>query len=259
MKHFCYLILLSLSSYSYGQQFDPQIEEKRATIEFRTGFVQQREGNLHNKVFNGINYAFYYSKTKQKKNLTNLNLIVGNSHLKTNIEDGFSSALATIALNYNYLFKVYEKSKWEIHSGFGSNLNYNIGYYWIWDESHLYWANFFSLDFYQRFSYETNKNNRIILDFSIPVFLFLSRPENERNFKMDDFSFSGIMSSLHYKPEAKFLTSSNFLNLSIEYQYTRKNKFQPFLRYSFNYFNFKTTYSNSAQSIQHLVGLKWNL
>lgn len=261
MKHFCYLlILLTLSRFSYAQESDPHIKVKRVkSIEFRTGFVQQKEGNLHNKVFNGINYTFLYSNTLQKKNLSLLNIAIGNAHLKTEIEKSFSSALVNIDLDYHYLFKVYQKNKWEIHSGIGSNLNYNIGYYWIWDESHLYWANFLSLNFSQRFSYETNNNNRIVLDFSVPLFLFLSRPENERNYKIDDFSFSGIINSFHYQPETRFLTNSNFINISMEYRYLRKNSFQPFLSYSFNYFNLETPYSNSAKSIQHLVGLKWDL
>lgn len=261
MKHFCYLsILIVLSSYSYGQKFDSQIKKKRVKpIEFRTGFVQQKEGNLHKKVFNGMNYTFRYSNTLQKKNLYHLGLEVGNSHMKTDIEDGFSSVLVNIGLNYHYLFKIYHNSKWKIHSGIGTNLDYNIGYYWIWDESHLYWSNFLSLNLSQRILYKANKYNHIIMFFSVPVFLLLSRPEQERNFKIDDFSFSGIMNSFHHKPEAKFLTNSFFINLSIEYQYKRKSKFQPFLVYSFNYFILKTTYSNKVESIQNFTGVIWNL
>lgn len=261
MKHFCYLlILITLSRYSHGQGSDSHIKVNQVkSIEFRTGFVQQKEGNLHNKVFDGINYTFLYSTTLQKKNLSLLNIAIGNSHLKTEIEESFSSALVNIGLDYYYLFKVYQKNKWEIHSGLGTNLNYNVGYYWIWDESHLYWANFLSLNFSQRFSYITKKNNHIVLDFSVPLLLFLSRPEAERNFKIDDFSFSGIMNSFHYQPEARFLTNSNFVMMSVEYQYQRKRSIQPFFSYSFNYFNLNTSYSNSAKSIQHLVGLKWDL
>jgi len=260
MKHIGFLILIFLSSYAIGQENDLKINETRLhAFEFRTGYAQQKEGNLHNKVFNGIKYGFHYSGTQQRENLSYLKIALENAHLKTNIEDGFSSALANISLDYNYLFTVSDLHKWEIHSGFGTRLNYNIGYYWIWDESHLYRANFLSFNLSQRLVYKTNRDNRLIWDFSVPVFLFLSRPEIERNFKMDDFSFSGILSSLHYKPEAKFLTSSIFLSMSLEYQYKRKNRLQPFLSYSFNYYNLKTTYSNSAQSVQHAIGLKWPL
>ena len=261
MKHFYYLFaLLAHFSYSYGQEMDTNIEIKQLkSFEFRTGFVQQKEGNLHNKVFNGINYTFLYSNTLQKKNISHFNFAIGNAHLKTDIENGFSSALLNIGLDYHYLFEVYQKNKWEIHTGIGSNLNYNIGYYWIWDESHLYWANFLSLNFSQRYSYTNNKNDRFVLDFSVPLFLLLSRPESERNFKIDDFSFSGIMNSLHYRPEARLFTNSNFVRMSIEYRYPRRRSFQPYISYSFNYFNLKTSYSNSAKSIQHLLGLKWDL
>ncbi|MDP2040354.1 MAG: hypothetical protein Q8S14_18385 [Algoriphagus sp.] len=261
MKQFCYLLIsFALSSHSFGQDADRQIKERSVkSFEFRAGFVQQKESNLHDKLFNGLNYTFQYSKTLQKKNLSHLNLSVGNSHLTTDLGEGFSSTHVNLGLDYHYLFKIYNKNNWKIYSGLLTNLNYNIGYYWIWDESHLYWANFLSINLSQRYSYAFDENKHLTLSFSVPVVLFLSRPESKRDFKIDDFSILGVLESLHYKPQTKFLTESNFIKMSMEYQYQRKSKIQPFFSYTFNYLNLKTTYSNSAQSIQHLVGLKWDL
>jgi len=262
MKPFFYsiLMLLFVSSISYGQDSGTDVKEKLVkSFEFKTGAVQQKESNLHNKVFDGFNYTFQFSRLKQRQNLSALHISLGNSHLKTDVENGFSSANASLTLDYHYIFPLYSKGRWGVLSGFGSNLNYNLGYFWIWDESHLYWANFLSVNLSQRISYEVSKNRVFVMDLTVPVFLFLSRPETERNFKMDDLSFLGVINSLHYKPELMFPTRSNFLNVKVEYQYQRKNRFHPFLSYSFNYFNMKTTYSNRAQIVQHLIGLKWNL
>lgn len=262
MKLFLYCLIMQflISSISYGQNSGTDVNEILVkSIEFKTGAAQQKESNLHKKVFNGFNYTFQFSRLKQSKNLSSLNISLGSSHLKTDVEYGFSSVNASLTFDYHYLYPVYSKDKWNVLSGFGSNLNYNVGYFWIWDESHLYSANFLSLNLTQRISYEVRGKRFVTMDLTVPVFLFLSRPETERNFKMDDFSFSGIMNSLHYKPELKFLTRSNFLNVSVNYQYQRNNRLQPSLGYSFNYFNLNTTYSNRAQIVQHLIGLKWYL
>jgi len=87
------------------------------------------------------------------------------------------------------------------------------------------------------FTYENQRKNRFVGSFSIPVQMFLSRPETERNYKMDDFSFGGIMRNWHSSPEAKLLKNGLYIHGALEYQFKRTNRFQPSFSYAFNYCN----------------------
>jgi hypothetical protein len=260
MKHpYLFLLLFLISSGLSAFQPDTAINEKTHIFQFSPGFLQYKEANLHDFIFGGVNYNFGYTLLWQKKDISYLHFQLGNSHLQTGIGEGFSSVSAVIAIDYAYLFQWHKSVRWDIHAGLGTRLNYNISYFWVWDESHLYWGNFLGFNFCQRFTFLTDRNNRIIGSFTAPLFMFLSRPETERNYKIDDLSFSGLMKSFHYVPEAQVLTGSNSFDASLEYQYNRKNKLHPCFLYSFSFFNLKTSYSNRVQSIQHSLGLIWNL
>lgn len=262
MKYCFYCILCSLfcSGLSYGQQTHLEVRgTAMSSIELKMGAVQQKEGNLHHKVFDGFNYTFQYSRLKRGKKLSSLNTSIGISHLKTDLEEGFSSVNTSLSLDYHKLFPHYRKGRWDIQTGFGFKLNYNISYYGLWDESHFYWTNFLSLNLAQRISYELREKKFVVMDLTMPMFLLLSRPEAERNFKMDDFSFWGFMQGLHYQPEFQFLAVSNFLNVTLEYQYQRKKRIQPVVCYSFSYLNMKTSYSKRSLVMQNLIRLKWSL
>jgi hypothetical protein len=229
------------------------------SIELTMGYSQLKEANLHGMVFRGIGYAISYNAVRERDNISALNVSIGNSHLTTGPEDGFPSLNASASLHYRYLFRAGTSSRLHIHTGLGSFLRYNVSFFENWDESHLYWANSLGIDVTQRFALPVFRDAGLSGSVSLPVFLVLSRPARERDFKMDDFSFGGLLKSLHQKPEFRLPHRSTYVSGSLEYRVSREKQSRPALTYSFSYYSLNTSYSNTARSLRHHVGIKWSL
>lgn len=225
-------------------------------FELMTGITQQKEKNLHGRVFNGLGYSFVYTSMREEKNISTTKFSIGNSHLGTSLENGFQSLSLTLNMNYIYEFQTFYSDKWRMHTGPGSALNYNISFYKNWDESHLYWSNFFDMSLNQRFEYTMHNENKLIGRISIPVFHIVSRPEKIRDYKIDDLSFGGIIKNFHGRPELIFPNKASCIVTSIEY-YTPHSRSIPNLMYTFSYQSLETSYSSAILTIHHRLGLKW--
>lgn len=229
------------------------------SIEFRAGYIQLKEQNIHSRVFHGLEYGFAFKSFWQKNGISVLNLELHNALHKTTNEDEISSATAGLILDLNHLFDVYRSENWQFHSGTGAILHYHLGYYWMWDESRMYWANFLGLNFTQMVTYESSNNKRFVGALTIPVVMLLSRPNRERDYKIDDFSFQGIIKNMHSSPELLVLQNALSVNASLTYVHNRTNKMHPHLIYSVRYRNLSTQHSDSFKSIHHTIGFLWDI
>jgi hypothetical protein len=108
---FILIIIITSASLKGQHQGLSETTSRIRTFGIKTGFVQQKEKNIHPLVFNGINYRFNYSLLRQRENISVFNATLGNNHLKTYIEKGFQSMSGEIELEYDYLFKVFRNSK----------------------------------------------------------------------------------------------------------------------------------------------------
>ena len=136
-------------------------------------------------------------------------------------------------------------------------LNYNLSFYPNWDESHFYWGDFLSLGIANKFKYNLNQTQFIILDISIPVFSIFSRPEFNRQYKIDDISFSGILNEMNSNLETGTLDKSFFIHSQIEYQFRISNKIRQTFFYSYNYTRIKSSKGLPFQNSQHKIGFKF--
>ena len=260
MKLFYVSILIWSYSYSILAQDTNLIKKsKQHSLITSIGNSQLKEHNLHSKLFHGLDYAFTYRRTWEKIHLAHLNIGIANSHLKTNIENTFSSANISLRFEFNQFWNILSENRIKLFVGGGLALRYHLGYFWVWDESHIYWANLLGMSINKRIEVMLPQNQSIIAMIFFTPHMILSRPPLSRDYKYDDFSFNGIMRNLHHRPEYRCAKNSSLIQSTIEYSYSSKNKKSPQLTYSFEYHSLATSVSGRRIMIQHLIGLKWHL
>jgi hypothetical protein len=129
---------------SFAQVQVDSIRRKSLQLDF--GVNQLKEENIHLKVHTGMVTGFSYNHYLRSKNISDFGITIKWSRAKTAYEDLSGTANAHIIGNYRYLFKTYCQGKIIYAVGPEINIHYNLGLYPNWDESHLYWANQFSLN-----------------------------------------------------------------------------------------------------------------
>lgn len=247
MKILIFLILFYPVNYVYAQtEFDEPLILSR--ISFNLGYNQVKEENLHPKVFSGLIINPSYSLSKFGKNTSEYCAGLKVSLLNTAYED-FPSAIG-IALysNYKYLFFLAGDGKLNYSLGPIIDLQYGTYAFFNWDESHFYYANYISGGISSRISHNIG-NSSFEYKFDIPIVSIICRPELNRQFKIDDMTFWGVIHNLASNPEFT-LPNKNFLvNLAIEWKYNIKGA----LGYNFKYHFMQASAGKPYQNIEHTI------
>ncbi|HEY8366646.1 MAG TPA: hypothetical protein VIL57_05815 [Bacteroidia bacterium] len=206
-KHILFFHLITLSFYSFANKIDSSITPKaKHQLHLGVGFHQFQEKNLHYKPYRGISYQLAYSINWEKKNYSTFQFSILNSHNKLTIERELSSMNAFIQLGYAYLWEIVSKNNWEYFLGPAAQLHYNASYLPNWDESHLYWSNSLQLKFNQRLKYNFKNNHNLALNIDLPILGGLSRPDTQRDYKMDNLTGKGVLkASSLYRFNGRFL------------------------------------------------------
>ena len=203
------------------------------SFQFDIGSNQIKEKNLHPKVHSGILYGLSYEYKCGEQNISQFKFGINYSTLKTDFENSSESINIQVIANYSYLFELIKKNRFSYCLGPEINLNYNLSFYPNWDESHFYWADFISLGISNKIKYQINQTQFLTFDLSIPLFSVFSRPELNRQYKIDDISFSGILKNMNSNLEIGSLNKSFYMNLQIEYQFVISDKFMQAISYSY--------------------------
>jgi hypothetical protein len=220
------------------------------------GINQLKEENLHPKVHSGMIYDLRYSNIRTNLYQKQLQFGVHFSKLKTKYESLAASMNLQLYGSYSYLFHGIKKNKFTFMLGSELKFHYSISHYPSWDESHLYWSNYFGLGVHSKIKYQRNKEQELTLDFSTPIISVISRPELDRMYKIDDISLGGIISSMHSNLEGTFWNHSFVLKSQFEYKFTTSKQIAQAICYSFNYHRMQANKGLPFQNIQHLIGLK---
>lgn len=223
------------------------------------GINQIKENNIHPKVHSGTNFIVAYSNSKHKKNVSIIDFSASFSRPKTEHESAAYSINVNAVLGYSYLFESGSYSSGFSHLfGPKAALVYNVSHYPNWDDSHLYWAN--SLDFGIRnlFYYHFPSKNKLIFDIGFDVLGFFSRPEIDRQYKIDDLSFGGIMNSFHSDIEFGTLNKTIGISCVLEYNINLTQNYAQSIFYSFCYNAIDSRISDRFQINIHAIGLKFH-
>lgn len=254
MKRLISIIIILISINLFAQEEINIIKHNSFQLDF--GINQIKERNLHPKVHGGISYGLTYEHTKHSKNTSNFGVGLVLSRLKTEYEILSASVNIQLSGNYSYTFEVVNKNKLVYSVGPEAVLYYNFGFYPNWDESHFYWADYLELGIANNLTYKINKNRSVKISLSIPLISLFSRPVSDRQYKIDNTSFTGILDNLHSNLEGGTIDKSFIAFSQVEYQFHISDRVTQAICYSYNYQRLKSKEGFSFQDNQHNIGFK---
>lgn len=254
MKHL-YTVILTICSFSLWAQDTFEIKSSNR-FQLDIGMIQIKEENLHPKVHKGLLYVLQYEHARQKRNISTFTITLGYSRLKTKYEDLSATANIQLSGNYSYLFEAVKGKDLKYTIGPALLLYYNLSYYPNWDDSHLYWGNSLDLGIKNNLHYRINDKQSLVVDLELSLFSVFSRPGLNRQYKIDDISFSGVIKNLHSNLEGGTINKSLLFCLQAEYQFHISNKTTQAICYSYDYRRFKSSVGLPFQNSLHKTGLK---
>ena len=225
-------------------------------VQLDFGLIQIKEENLHPKAHHGLLYRLQYEHSRQKINISNFHIGLGFSRLKTKYEELSATANAQLQGDYQYLFKIRNTNKLTYHLGPEIKLTYNLSFFPNWDESHLYWASSLDLGIRNKSSYHINARQSLEMDLGISLFSVFSRPELERQYKIDDISLAAILGSMNSNPEGGTMNKSFILSFQAEYQFHTSESIKQAICYSYGYNRVKSNDGFPFQENLHKLGFK---
>jgi hypothetical protein len=257
MKYFLFLITLMGSLLSMAEEIRPVI--KKSGIQIDLGINQNKESNLLPISHKGGMVGFRFFNQRQSLNLSQFETGLQAGALKS----GFEPEIGTIAIRlwgkYAYLFPLYSTEKFSVFAGPESELNYNAGLYFNWDESHLYHANFLSIGAHLRMKYSFTSKKSLTLNIGMPIFSAISRPVRNRLYKIDDLTLGGIIREMHNRIKVGSFTKNFLVDSTVEYCFNTSKKLVPSFCYTLRYNYMKESAGLPFQQIQHLAGIKFYL
>ncbi|MCF8379080.1 MAG: hypothetical protein K9H49_05845 [Bacteroidales bacterium] len=254
MKH-VFIVLFALFTSSLGAQGVPDVI-KLNSFQLDGGVNKLKEENLHTKVHTGLLYGLVYEHTRQTKNISNFGIGLRFSRLKTKYEELSASANIQLFGKYGYLFESVKSSRVAYNIGPGIKLHYNLSYYPNWDESHLYWGSSLNFGISNKFKYQVNNNQTLAFDLYFSLFSILSRPERDRQYKIDNISVLGILKNLNSNLEAGTVNKSFQTTFRAEYLFHTSENITQAICYSYDYSRLKENEGNPFQGSLHQLGLK---
>lgn len=220
------------------------------------GINQIKEFQLAPKVHSGFTAGANYEYMYIGDYISGVRINLDGSGLASDMEKKYQSANIRLRANYQYLFLLFDTGFMSYYFGFEGGMNYSVSMYPNWDESHLYWANYVGVGIKNRYGIHINDNNHVIINFALPFFVVASRPQMNREYKMDDFSLGGILKSLHSHPEVTLFKRNAIIELSVEYQFWGYKKYIPAFYYNIYCSRLQSKTGDPYQDMVHQFGLK---
>ena len=228
----------------------------RNNIDLGIGFNQVKEENLHPKVHSGVILQPSFHHRFKSHHISELAWAMGYSKVKTRFEDLKASVNLQLNSSYRYLIKHTERENFSLATGPGLNMRYHVSYYPRWDDSHLYWANQVNLSLENQLVYRINKARLVKGHLGLSLLSLISRPMADRQYKIDDLSFRGIVENFHSFSEFGSVDKAMELSYGIEFYN------QPFptraygIFYAFEHRRIQGVTSNLFQSNIQQIGFK---
>jgi hypothetical protein len=210
----------------------------------------------HPKVSTGTITEITYGFGRRKTNFSQFQFSIGYSRLRAKLEEFSVTANFKLKMHYSHNRILFQKNNWKYYLGPKAMLEYSGCFFPQWDESHLYWADYFSLAANNIFSYRLKNENEWLTSLSFPLLSFYSRPDYLRLYKIDDTSFGGVVNNLNRDIKSGFWGNAFQLHVETSYRFPAfKNKTEVFF-YSFEYIRIKKNDGNPFTQLSHQIGIK---
>jgi hypothetical protein len=252
MRNTIIILLLLLGVRVSAQDSADSTRRNSAAIEF--GVNQLKEENLHPKAHTGTITRLSLNHLLRSRRIAEWGINLSYSRLRTAYEDLSATANVQIGAHYDYLFRVYSRNRLSYAVGPEVRLGYSACLYPNWDESHLYWANHLSLGVGNRLRYQLSGKKSLVVKAFFSVASAISRPEEDRPYKRDDFSFDGYLKSLHSNIELSAASKTFIADCGIEYRVDLGSHLSEAIFYSYRYSGIEGSRSSLYQNSIHQVG-----
>jgi hypothetical protein len=195
------------------------ISSKSNSFNLQFGVNQIREMNLIPLVHRGSLGELTFETERYNVNLSQFQVSVLYSRIKTNLEELSKSGNIKLKLNYSYNFRIIQNGKIVYYLGPQTSLCYSFMLFPNWDDSHSYWADYLSFGPNNILSVSLKHEREWFTSLNFSIFSLFSRPDEVRPYKMDDSSFGGVIKTLNSNIEPGFLNRAFEINLKTEYRF----------------------------------------
>lgn len=186
-----------------------------------------------------------------------LKLKLGYTSPKTSFEEGATATWLNFALEHSYSRPFAEIGGIEIELGSLLMADYRLGYFPIWDDSHMYWSNAIGAGLATSLNYIVSEKKHYYAKFKMPLVAAISRPHPHRDYKIEDTSAGSIL-ELNHK-DLELVTLNRYLNPTAEVglQLKFSEKFSTAYFYQLGYMRLKASYSETYRELQQSLGIKF--
>ncbi len=220
------------------------------------GFNQIKEENLLPLVHTGSVASVSYEFRNMKGSYQGFQSAIGYSRLKTRSESLSDTVNMGINASYSYCFGLMGRDAVRYYLGPQAKVAYSVAYYPNWDDSHLYWADYYSAGLSNILSFDLRNDKRLFFNLSVPLLSFYSRPDSIRLYKIDEVSPGGILDNLNSDIKPGFWNSAFLLHFSVEYQFPVFRSKRESIAYSLDFTRMKRKDGNPFTQLMHKIGLK---
>ncbi len=256
--HFFIIIIFTTSVFFLFGQDTPikNIPDRQHILSIKIGSNQIRDENLMNRVHKGFIITPAYEFRTFRKNYQEFTFDLGYSRLKADPQEWNKSLSILISASYSYCFSIAGKKNLSYFVGPQAIVSYRPSLYPDWDDSHMYWANYYAAGVNNIITYDFKNGNRLFSQLAFPLITIYSRPDLYRLYKIQDISFSGIMSDMNDNLSAGFWNNAFSIHFIAEYQFPVFKTKMESISYSFDYTSVKFEGGKPYNQIIHQVGLK---
>lgn len=227
----------------------------RRKIEPRVGFQQVREENLGERIHQGgiTGLGFSFNGRRYPHGWDSW---LGYSRLRTPEESLPLTIDIRLGSRYSVRLMQREREKTDWQAGVYGQLEYRITHYANWDESHLYWASQLSLGLFVRRQQTFRDKYTLGWEVYLNGLGFLSRPEQYRMHKMDDFSPAAVLKGVHSHVQGGSWNRLIQTEGNIYWRWNLKGAFQPAIAYSFTCLKTRSSFSKPYTGLAHIWSIR---
>ncbi len=270
--------MTSLVRYRYSEpRFSPRISLKRCTrflisccllaigttnaraqthgwyLSGAASYTQTSEKNIDGLINKGPSVSGTVSRIFGSGDLSQeLKARVGIAVSKTGYEGKYRSITPEIMLQYTLLKPVTIAEITARVGGF-ARLHVQDSYYPKLDQGRYYWSNFTGLGIRGEVSKPLNNGSALEFGAELPVAGFISRPEADRFFRIDELSFGNLFKRNF--SNLKAATVNRILNPTLWLAVALKQGWIERFGYEFNYLSMKHPVSNDFARLDHRLFL----
>jgi hypothetical protein len=225
-------------------------------IGVKGGLNQIKEEILIGRVYSGFITDYSYEFRKIKTDYRDFQFSLGLSRPKARPEEFSKSANINLNVASSFCFRILESNSFRFYCGPQGKISYSAALFPNWDESHLYWADSYSIGIKGISSKAFKNNSQLFATISIPLLSVYSRPDLVRKYKYDNTTLSGVLHNLNSNLKPGFWNRAFFLEYEMEYQIPIFSKKYEAFTYSFKFVRIQNKLSKPYTQIIHQFGLK---